>query len=141
MAQQLTLTGAHIKIFVNNRALNTAQSINITIDTGESETFGIDSPYPQEIATTRVTVRGNVSGIRTKYSGGLQALNLRPTFDKVAASPYVSIRIEDRQSGETIMSLLQCKITNESHSIATKSTYKLNFSFMAIIPLMALDLA
>jgi len=141
MAQSVTLTGANIILYVNNKKLSTAQSINITIDTGESATYGIDSAYPQEIATTQVKVSGNVNGIRTKYSGGLQALNLRPTFDKVAASPYVSIRIEDRQSGETIISLLQCKITNESHSIAAKSTYKLNFSFVAIIPLMALDLA
>jgi hypothetical protein len=135
------LTGAHIKLYINNKLFKTVQSISIDVDYGETEIYGIDAAYPQEIATTRVSVRGKISGIRLKYSGGLQADNVRPLFTDVASAPYISLRIEDRQSGEDILFIPQAKVTKESHQIATKSTYKLSFDFVGIVPLMALDRA
>jgi hypothetical protein len=139
MAKSLVLTGAHIKLYVNNKPYKEVQSINLNVDYGETEIYGIDAPYPQEIASTRVTVRGSISGIRIKFSGGIQAANLRPLFTEVAASPYVSIRIQDRSSGEDILFIANAKVSNEKHSIATKSTYKLSFDFVGQIPLFALD--
>lgn len=139
MAQSLVLTGANIKLYINNKVYNVVQSISLNIDYGETEIYGIDALYAQEIAPNRVTVRGSVSGIRVKLSGGLQASNLRPLFMDLAAAPYVSLRITDRYSGEDIIFIQNAKVTRESHSIATKSTYKLNFDFVGQIPLMALD--
>jgi hypothetical protein len=136
-----SLTGASIRIYINNKVYNSAQSANFTIDYGETAAYGIDSPYPQEIATTKITVSGSIQGIRIKMSGGLQGSNMRPLFQDVAASPYVSIRIQDRQSGEDILFVPSAKVTKESHSIPTKGTYRLSFDFLGIIPLMALDRA
>lgn len=133
------LTGAHIKLYVNNVLYKEVQSVQFSIDYGEQETYGIDSPYAQEIATTRIQVRGSVQGLRIKMSGGLQGKNMRPLFQDVAGNPYISIRIQDRQSGEDIVFIPNAKITRESHSIAVKQTYKLNFEFLGMIPLMALD--
>jgi hypothetical protein len=133
------LTGAHIKLYINNVLYKEVQAIQFSIDYGEQETYGIDSPYPQEIATSRIAVRGSVQGLRLKMSGGLQAKNMRPLFQDVAANPYISVRIQDRQTGEDIMFVPNAKIVRESHSIATKSTYKMNFEFTGMIPLMALD--
>ena len=137
--QTFVLTGAHINLYLNNKLYKEVQGVSFTIDYGETEIYGIDTPYPQEIASTKVTVRGSVQGLRLKNNGGLQGSNLRPLFTDIAASPYISIRIHDRQSGEDIMLITQAKITRESHQIATKSTYKLSFDFVGQIPLMALD--
>lgn len=139
MAQNFVLTGAHIKLYLNNKVYKEVQAVSFTVDYGETEIYGIDTPYPQEIATTKVTVRGSVQGLRLKMSGGLQGSNLRPLFTDIAASPYVSIRIQDRATGEDIILIAQAKITRESHQIATKSTYKLSFDFVGQIPLFALD--
>lgn len=139
MAQAMILTGANIKLYVNNQVYKEVQSVNFTVDYGETEIYGIDAPYPQEIATTKISVRGTVTGLRIKLSGGLQAKNLRPLFVDVLASPYISLRISDRYSGEDILFIPNAKVTRESHSIATKSTYKLNFDFVGQIPLFALD--
>lgn len=139
MAQSLVLTGANIKLYINNKVYNVVQSISLNIDYGEKEIYGIDALYAQEIAPSRVMVRGSVQGIRVKLSGGLQASNLRPLFMDIAAAPYVSLRITDRYSGEDIVFIPAAKVTRESHTIATKSTYKLNFDFVGQIPLMALD--
>ena len=139
MAQSLVLTGAHIKLFVNNKLYNVVQSVSIDIDYGEQEIYGIDVAYAQEIAPTRVTVKGSVRGVRIKLSGGLQASNLRPLFQDIAANPYISIRIQSRYDGEDIIYIPNAKVTRENHAIGTKSTYKLNFDFVGQIPLMALD--
>lgn len=137
--RSLVLTGAHVKLYINNKVYNVVQSISLSVDYGETEIYGIDAAYPQEIAPTKVSVRGSVNGLRLKLSGGLQASNLRPLFTDVAASPYISIRIQDRDSQEDILFIPNAKVTRESHSIATKSTYKLSFDFVGQIPLFALD--
>jgi hypothetical protein len=139
MAQPITLTGAHIKLYINNQVYKVVQSITLTIDYGEQEIYGIDAAHAQEIAPTRLSIRGSVQGLRVKYSGGLQAQNMRPLFIDLLASPYISIRIQDRSTSEDILYIPQAKVSSESHSVATKSTYKMNFNFVGQVPLMALD--
>jgi hypothetical protein len=109
------------------------------VDYGEEAIYGIDSPWPQDIAGGRVTVKGNVRGLRVKNSGGLQAGNLRPLFTDLAASPYISIRVQDRATGEDIYFIPNAKVSMESHSVNIKETYKLNFSFTGQMILFALD--
>lgn len=139
MAVPIILTGAHIKVYINNQVYKTVQSITLTVDYGEQEIYGIDAAHAQEIAPTRLSVRGSVQGLRVKNSGGLQAQNMRPLFIDLLASPYISIRIQDRSTGEDILYIPQAKVTSESHIAATKSTYKMNFNFAGQVPLFALD--
>lgn len=139
MAQSLVLTGAHIKLYINNQLYKIVQSINFTVDYGENEIRGIDSPWAQEIAPGVCSVRGSIQGLRLKMSGGLQGSNMRPVFTDIASSPYISIRIQDRSTGEDIILIPNAKVVRETHSIATKSTYKLNLEFSGLIPLFALD--
>lgn len=137
--KSFTLTGAHIKIYINNKVYKEVQSVNFSVDYGETEIYGIDANYPQEIATTKISVRGSIRGIRVKMSGGLQASNIRPLFTDTAASPYISIRIQDRDSQEDILFIPNAKVTRENHEMSTKTTYKLSFDFVGQIPLFALD--
>ena len=139
MAQALVLSGANIKLYINNKVYNVVQSVTFSVDYGETEIYGIDAVYAQEIATTRVSVRGSVQGIRLKLSGGLQGANIRPLFTDIAASHYISLRISDRYSGEDIIFIPNAKVTRESHTIASKTTYKLSFDFVGQVPLFALD--
>lgn len=141
MAVPIILVGAHIKVYINNQVYKTVQSITLTVDYGEQEIYGIDALHAQEIAPTRLSVRGSVQGLRVKNSGGLQAQNMRPLFIDLLASPYISIRIQDRSTGEDILYIPQCKVSQESHSMATKTTYKMNFNFVGQVPLFALDRA
>lgn len=135
------LTGAHIRLYINNKLYKEVQSISFDIDYGEYEIHGIDAGHAQEIAPGKVLVKGKINGLRIKQSGGLQAASARPLFKDNAASPYISIRIQDRVSQEDIVFIPNCKISRESHSIVTKGTYKLNFEFTGQIPQMALDRA
>ena len=135
------LTGSHCVVYINNKIYKVAQGISFDIDYGEEPIYGIDSAYAQEIAPTKVTVKGRINGVRVKQSGGIQADNLRPFFTDLAASPYISIRITDRQSGEDILFIPQAKVSRESHQIAAKSTYKFSFDFVGVIPLSPIDRA
>src|SRR5574338_482985 len=114
MAKPLILVGAHIKLYINNKLYKEVQTVAFAVDYGESEIYGIDAPYPQEIAPGKVMVSGSVQGLRVRYSGGIQAANARPLFTDFAASPYISIRIQDRSTGEDILFIPNAKISRES---------------------------
>lgn len=139
MAVPIILTGAMIKIYINNQVYKTVQSVSVSVDYAEQEIYGIDAMHAQEIAPTRLSVRGSVQGLRVKNSGGLQASNMRPLFVDLMASPYISIRIQDRATGEDILYIPQAKVSQETHTMATKTTYKMNFNFVGQVPYFALD--
>lgn len=139
MASSITLVGALVKVYMNNNVYTVTQTITLEVDYGEDAIYGIDSPWAQEISGSRASVKGSVKGVRIKNSGGLQAASLRPSFTDLAASPYISIRIQDRSTMEDIVFIPNAKITRESHTIAVKGVYKLDFDFIGQIPLFALD--
>jgi len=135
----LTLTGANIKVFINNKVFPYIQNLTLNVDYGETESYGIDAIYAQEIAPTKLSVRGNVQGVRVKMSGGLQAANMRSLFTDVAAGSYISIRITDEATQEDIVFIPAAKVTRENHVMGVRQTYKLNFDFVGQVPLFALD--
>lgn len=139
MAKSIMLVGPNIKVYINNKQYKVAQAVTLDVDYGETEIYGIDCPWPQEIAGGRSSVKGSIKGLRIKYSGGLQSDNIRPSFQDLAASPYISIRIQDLSTGEDIALITEAKVVREQHSVAIKGTYKLNFDFIGKIILFALD--
>ena len=142
MANQLVISSGLTRLYVNGRILTTTQSVSMQNQTGEYAIYGINSPYPQEIAGGgQRVVSGKVSGIRTKNSGGLQGVNALPLFSDVAASNYVSLRLEDRSTGETLWSIPKAKLSNVQESISVKGTYKISFDFIGQILFYPLDLA
>ena len=138
----LIVTGALCRLYVNNKIYTVTQSVSVDVDTGEYAIYGINSPYPQEIAGGgQVQIRGSVKGVRIKNSGGVQGSNLRPLFSDIAASNYVALRLEDRSTGETIWSIPKAKITKVSEGVATKGIYHLDFDFIGQILFWPLDLS
>jgi len=133
------LKGADIFLYLNNKLYNPAQGVSYTIDSQDEEIYGVDSFYPQEIAPKRGTISGSIRGIRTKNSGGLAALGLRPLAASPLKGSYCSIRIRDRLTGEDIIFIPQCKLTNEQNQVDAKGTWKLSFSFKGIVGLTSPD--
>jgi len=140
MSQSVVLAGANCKLFIGGKLYPEVQQISYTIDYGESETYGIDSPFAQEISTDRISVQGSISGLRLKLSGGLQGKDATTKINQRLIAPYVSIEIRDRQSDTKLIFIPQCKVTNENVQISAKGIVKLNFNFKGIIPYNALDM-
>lgn len=137
----MVLNGALVKIFINNRLYGAAQQIQYTIDYGENAIFGIDSTWPQEIASARTTVKGQISALRMQGSSGSQGFQATPLFREIQSSPYISIRIQDRISGEDILFVPYAKVSSESISIGIKNTVKVTLAFEGIAPYQPLDRA
>ena len=135
----ITLTGPHIKLYINNKLYREVQQITYAMDYGEYPIYGIDSPYPQEIAPTKHMVQGSITGIRIKNSGGIQAYDARPLLKDILEAPYISIRIHDRSSFEDILFIQSAKITNQRVSIAAKGSVRLNFDFIGMLGFEPLD--
>jgi len=135
----VVITGAQINLYINNQLYKEVESVSFTVSYDENEIRGIDSQYPQEIAGGAISVSGSVQGLRLKLSGGLQAKNIRSLFNDVTANPYISIRISDRATQEDIIFIPQCKCSDETHSIPSRGTYKLNFNFKGMVPYFSLD--
>lgn len=139
---QFVIAGATCRLYINNTIYSVAQQVTYDVDTGEYEIRGIDSPYAQEIAGGgTISAKGSVHGVRIKNSGGLQAQNARPLFSDVNASPYVSLRLEDRSTGEVIWSIPNAKISRVKDSVAVKGTYKIDFDFIGQVLYWPLDLS
>lgn len=134
-----TLKGADIILYINNKVYNPAQGVSYTIDHQDEEIYGVDSFYPQEIAPKRSSVAGSIRGIRTKNSGGLVALGIRPLAVSPLKGNYCSIRIKDRLSGEDIIFIPQCRVFNEQNGAEAKGTWKLSFSFKGIVAIQSPD--
>jgi len=137
----IVLSGACIKLYINNKLYKEVQEVRYDKDYGEEEIRGIDTPHPQEIAPGKASVSGQVSGIRIKYSGGLQAYNMRPLMKDILSSPYVSIRIQDRATKEDILFIPNAKITRESFQGTIKGTVKISFAFKGLVAFDPLDRA
>ena len=138
--QSVVLKGAEVKTYVSGKLYAEVQSLQWAIDYGEQEIYGIDSPFPQEIAPGRVTVQGSVSGLVIKDLGGLQAYDLRAKINEILYGPYSSLRIKDRHSDKDLFWLPQMKVINEQISIQAKGVVRISFQFKGIIPYNPLDM-
>lgn len=141
MAQSVVLKGSECKLYLGGKLYGEAQSISYTIDYGEQEIYGIDSIFPQEIATTRMSVQGQVSGLRVKMSGGLQGKGGTVKINQRLIAPYISIEIRERTYDTKLIFIAQAKITQESFQVQAKGTVKLSFTFKGIIPYNVLDMS
>jgi hypothetical protein len=140
--QSIIVSAGLCRFYVNNAIYKVAQSVSVNINTGENSIYGINSPLPQEIATNgQYSVTGTATVVRTKSSGGLQGVNLRPLFSDMAASNYVSLRLEDRSTLETLWSIPKAKIFNVKETIQTKNIYHISFEFTGILLFWPLDLS
>lgn len=139
--QSIIVSGALCRLYVNNTVYKVAQSVSIELDNGTSPRYGINSPDPQELVSTQRSVRGSVKQIRVKQSGGLQGSNALPLFSDLAAGNYVSLRLEDRSTGETLWSLPKARIGKITESVQTKGLYLISFDFVGILLYYPLDLS
>jgi hypothetical protein len=135
----MVLTGALIKILINNKEYGVAQNVQYTLDFSESAIYGIDSSWPQEIASGRCSVSGSISGLRMQGSAGSQGFQATSLFRDIQSAPYISIRIQDRVSSEDILFLPYAKIKTESTTIGIKNTVKVSLSFEGLVPYQPLD--
>lgn len=133
------ISGALLKVFINEVLYAEVNSVSYTIDYGTTQIYGIDSPFAQEIAPTRYSVSGSISGLRLKLSGGLQGYAAVFRYDDLLSSPYVSIRLQERSQQEDILYIPNAMVGSQSLQAGAKGTALLSFNFTGLIGLEPLD--
>lgn len=141
MSQSKVWRGADIKLYIAGNLYPEVQSVSYTIDYGEDAIYGIDSIFCQEIATTRVSVQGSISGIMLKLSGGLQGKDVTTRIIEKLFAPYVSFELRDRLTDSKIVFIPHIKVVQETFQVQGKGTVKLSFNFKGIIPLSPIDMS
>jgi hypothetical protein len=140
MSAMKTLRGADILVYINGTLYPKVRDISYSIDWGEYEIYGIDDPFPQEIAPGgRVSSRGKINGLKLRSDGNLQGAQIRSLATSLISAPYNSLRIVDRVTKEDIVFWPRLKFKDESWSIPAKRTIQLSFSFIGLRPLQPLD--
>jgi hypothetical protein len=142
MASPLTLSSAVVRVYLNGRILNTLTSISWSINYGMELKYGIDTPWPQEIADGRASVSVRISAVATHFDGGIMAKNnARALVSDLLQSPYSSLRVENRVNGDTLLYLVNCRCSNESVDAVVKQTVKYSFELLGTYPANGVDLA
>ena len=128
---KITYSGADVE-----RTIGYATDLQYSVTQGQKMIFVVDSPFPAEIAQAAGPshVRGSISIFlpkgHTPESLGLVPYRVdEKGFAHQAKSGYFHMRIVDRQSTGTLLSLDYCKVASYSVSISSRSVVKVNLSF------------
>jgi len=140
MAAPRVLRGADVLVYINGQKYTQVREVRYAMDYGEYEIYGVDDPFPQEIAPGgRISYRGSVSGLKLRADGGLQGAGIRGIITSVLETPYISLRIKDRATGEDLVYSTKTKVSNESWSVPSKGIVVVSFNFIGAKPYQPLD--
>lgn len=139
-----TGAGYQVKIAIDNsneeRTIGFATKLNYTVTNGTKTSFGVDSPFPQEIGQGAAPsfVRGTMN-LYMPRGMTLESLNMSPHRQDGEGAPvgpfvkYMHIRIYDRLSRALVLSLDFCKISQYTVDITAKSVVSAALSFEGML--------
>lgn len=125
------LSGARCTLRMNGKIIGFAFGISWNITTDVTEINTIDDYLPYELAPSRITVTGTISGFRVPGSGPGQLL-LQTDVAAFLHQRYVQIEVRDSQTDNLIFLTKQAIITNRTESIRSDSLAEMSLNFRAI---------
>lgn len=139
------ITGPALRIKIKpedgfEQLIGFATDLQINIDQGQKAIFGVDSPFPFEIAQGAAPsmVRGTMVVYMLKGTN-LESMGLvsyRSDDGRQIISPnskYIDINIYDRASGILIYGLKMCKISGYTMSVSSRNVLKCSLRFDGIL--------
>jgi hypothetical protein len=129
--QQVIQTGPGVKLLINGIVVGFATGINFTRSINTKEIYGIDSPLPQEIVATTYSVRGNLTGLRIRDSGGLDGYGIMDISDisRYFNFKYSTIEVVDRATSKTIYTIQKCVFDSDTWNITARAPITFSASF------------
>ena len=142
VSQPVTLSSAAVAIYINDKPYNQAQSISWNISWGVKEIWGIDSPFPQEIADGRASISIRIQAVAIDYNqGGMQNYNATTLIGDILQAPYSALRVVNRKNGDTLLYVPNCRVSDESIDSTVKQSVKYSFTLKGLVFYTGLDLA
>lgn len=129
--QQVIQTGPGVKLLINGIVVGFATGINFTRSINTKELYGIDSPLPQEIVATTYSVRGTLTGLRIRDSGGLDGYGIMDISDisRYFNFKYSTIEVVDRATSKTIYTIQKCVFDSDTWNIQARAPITFSASF------------
>jgi len=132
--QQVIETGAGLRISINGIIVGFATGLNFSRSIGTKEIYVIDNPLPQEIMPTTYSVRGTMTGLRIRDSGGLDGYGIMDisTIQKYFDFKYATIEVVNRLSNKTIYTFQKVVFDTDSWNITARAPVTFSASFKGI---------
>ena len=125
------MTGARTILKINGEISAFAMQVAWQVNTSQTEIFGIDDYLPHEIAPSRITVNGTVSGLiipgKSLTERVIQSNALSFLFNK-----YITIEVRDSATDFILFKANKCVVTNSSGNLASDAPGSISLQFMAI---------
>lgn len=127
------ITGARAKVYINNQLVGIFDSCTVSGNLGTEPIFILGRYAPDEIAlTSSEAVTINCSGFRV-VGAGIHTLPAVPLVQDLLNFDPFTITVVDRQTGETIETILGCVPTSHNTNYNAKATSKVNISYVGTI--------
>jgi len=127
------ITGARAQVYVNNQLVGIFESCTVSSNLGTEPIFILGRYAADEIAiTSSEIVNVNCSGFRV-VGAGVHTLPAVPLVQDLLLFDPFTIAVTDRQTGETIETILNCVPTSHNTNYNARATSKVNISYTGTI--------
>ena len=126
------VTGSRAKVFVDNKLVGIFESCTIANSTGTEAIHILGRYTPDEIAiTSREAVNVTCAGFRVVGNGRSTLPKVPKVQDLLQFQPF-TITVVDRQTGETIETILGCVPSSDNTNYNAKATSRVNITYIGI---------
>lgn len=114
------LTGAGLKLYVNNRVFGIVVSFEWSADGGRRAIMGLDQIVPFELAPGGNTVKMKIDCIRIKNDGGLEGRGIAASDHNLLLEKYISIILVDRHTGKTVFKCDRAAVNTQTWRVEAR---------------------
>lgn len=126
------VTGSRAKVYINNQLVGIFESCSVSNSTGVEAIHLLGRYTPDEIAiTSKEAVNVSCSGFRVVGQGKHVLPKVPKVQDLLAFEPF-TMTIVDRQTGETMETILGCVPTTDNTNYNAKATSRVSINYMGI---------
>lgn len=127
-----TVTGSRAKVFVDNQLVGIFESCTVANSTGTEAIHILGRYTPDEIAiTSKEAVNVTCAGFRVVGNGKHVLPKVPKVQDLMGFSPF-TITVVDRQTGQTMETILGCVPSSDNTNYNAKATSRVNITYLGI---------
>lgn len=126
------VTGARAKVYIDNVLVGIFESCTVSNSTGVEAIHLLGRYTPDEITIlSREAVNVSCSGFRVVGQGKHVLPKVPKIQDLLGFEPF-TMTVVDRQTGETMETILGCVPTNDNTNYNAKATSRVSITYMGI---------
>ena len=127
------VTGGRAKVYVDNQLVGIFESCTVSEAIGTEPIHILGKFGPDEIAiTSQEAVNISCSGFRV-VGNGVHVLPKKPKVQDLLNFEPFTITVVDRQTGETMKTVLGCVPNNNNENFNARATSRVNINYIGLL--------